>query len=111
MQTSIYLIRSIFLLSLALIAPVGLPVGLEKNNKVKIRRNENDSNVFASFACKLKVSPSENSPCLGSIKLSSPLKVLRQWESKEGLQWIHVSSSQVVLSNGDIGYKRGWINV
>ena len=99
------------LLSFALLGPVALPAGGGSIFKEVIRRSEERSPIFAGDSCALRASPSANAPSLRIIQPGTPLRVLRFWQSPEGINWIQIQIVSLDFAEVVGSASRGWVNV
>ena len=59
----------------------------------------------------LHASPLASAPVLNKLKIGTPLRILRTWQSLEGDNWIQVQIASVEFSGISNVVRRGWVNV
>ena len=99
------------LLSFALLAPISLPAGGASQLKSAIRRSDGAGPIFAGGNCKLRASPSVDSPSLRILQAGTPIRVLRIWNGPDGNHWIQVKILSIELVEVLDSPTRGWVNV
>jgi len=100
-----------WLLGLALLVPISLPAGGGEPNKTEIRNSTSASHYLAAKTLALRAAPSCAAPSLGTLKMGTPMTLLRVWRTQDGTAWFQVKA----FSMKDIGrasrISRGWISV
>ena len=94
----------------ALLAPVALPAGGADLVPPQICRLEESRNHFAGENCVLRVTPLEDSPKLHSLKLGTPVRILRFWSSSNGHSWIQIEIASIEALQVVGLPRRGWIH-
>ncbi len=111
MSSFSFVLRWLWVLSVALLIPVSLPAGGAQKNNLKIHAREYCAPVLANDSCELLASPSIMAPRLRTLQIGTPMRILRVWEGEDGKNWIHVQ----VASNDAIeltySVNRGWLSV
>ena len=98
-----------WLLCISLVAPATLPAGGAQESNIQHRRNNIGSPIIALKEFNLLTSACHDSSTLTRVKVSTPVKVIKVWESKESGNWLLVS---VLHQNFyQLFYKRGWVNI
>ena len=98
-----------WLLCIGLIAPTTLPAGGAQKTIVQHRRNNIGSPIIALKEFNLLTSASNHSSTLTRVKVGTPVKVIKVWESNEGRNWLLVSV--VCQSFDQLFYRRGWVEI
>ena len=111
MLAMIVALRWTWFLGIALFLPVALPAGGRENLQLEYCRSQYSQSLFISDSCILKVSPFINAPSLRTLKLGTPLQVLRRYQGKDGNEWIHVRIFSNERMEFDSFVRRGWLNV
>ena len=108
MSTGVVL-RWVWLLGVALMAPACLPAGGAQRRLPPLRRQEAKSPLLSGECCVLRLSPLVEAPALRRLELGTPLQMLRHWRGEDGRDWIQVQvSSGQVLPDG-FQPVRGWV--
>ncbi len=98
-----------WLLCIGLVAPTALPAGGAQESIIQHRRNNIGSPIIALKEFNLLTSASNHSSTLTRVKVGTPVKVIKVWESNESRNWLLVS---VVCQNFDqLFYRRGWVEI
>ncbi len=98
-----------WLLCIGLVAPTALPAGGSQDLIIQHRRNNIGSPIIALKEFNLLTSASNHSSTLTRVKVGTPVKVIKVWESNESRNWLLVS---VVCQNFDqLFYRRGWVEI
>ena len=98
-----------WLLCIGLVAPTTLPAGGAQESIIQHRRNNIGSPIIALKDFNLLPSASHNSSAIARVKVGTPVKVIKVWESNESRNWLLVS---VLCQNFDqLFYRRGWVEV
>ena len=98
-----------WLLCIGLVAPTALPAGGAQESIIHHRRNNIGSPIIALKEFNLLTSASNHSSTLTRVKVGTPVKVIKVWESNESRNWLLVS---VVCQNFDqLFYTRGWVEI
>jgi hypothetical protein len=98
-----------WLLCIGLVAPAALPAGGAQESIIQHRRNNIGSPIIALKEFNLLTSASTHSSTLTRVKVGTPVKVIKVWESNESRNWLLVS---VVCQNFDqLFYRRGWVEI
>ena len=98
-----------WLLFIGLVAPTALPAGGAQESIIQHRRNNIGSPIIALKEFNLLTSASNHSSTLTRVKVGTPVKVIKVWESNESRNWLLVS---VVCQNFDqLFYRRGWVEI
>ena len=98
-----------WLLCIGLVAPTTLPAGGAQQSMIQHRRNNIGSSIIALKEFNLLSSASNNSSIVTSVKLGTPVNVIRVWDSDETGKWLLVN---VLCQNFyHLFYKRGWVNI
>ncbi len=93
-------------------APVGLPAGGSvARNKIQICRCDRFSPLFAGTSCFLKAAPLVEAPTLSTLKVGTPLKVIRSWEGPEGESWMQVKLAAIDSTELSSSSRRGWVSI
>ncbi len=100
-----------FILAAGLFGPVALPAGGGDRQKVEIRRNYSSDFFFAGSGCDLRASPTIFAPTLEQLELGTPVKILRNWQSADGQDWVQIQPAGMAVILGNQSIKRGWINI
>ena len=87
------------LLTLALVAPVGLPAGGGERRRSELQRRRQGEPLLALGNQPLSCSPHAQAPALAEPEQGLPLEVLRTWRDGRGCRWLQV--------NTPVG--RGWL--
>jgi len=80
------------LLTLALVAPVGLPAGGSERRKPEVLRRRQGEPLLALGNQSLSSAPHAGAPALGDLEPGLPLEVVRTWHEPGGPCWLQVSS-------------------
>ena len=98
-----------WLLCIGLVAPATLPAGGAQKSIIQHRRNNIGSPRIALKEFDLLTSPSNYYSTLTSVKVGTPVNVIKVWESNESGNWLLVS---VLCQNFDqLFYRRGWVEI
>ena len=111
MFAMIVALRWTWFLGIALFLPVALPAGGRENLQLEYCRSQYSKSLFISDFCALKASPSVNAASLRTLKLGTPLQVLRRYQGKDGKEWIYVRIFSNERMEFDSFVRRGWLNV
>ena len=97
------------LLCISLVAPITLPAGGAQESFIEHRKNNIGSPIIALREFNLLSSASNKSFILNRVKIGTPVKVMRVWDSSDSGKWLLVD----VLSQNFYHsfYKRGWVNL
>ncbi len=91
--------------------PVGLPAGGSvTRNKIQICRGDRFSPLFAGTSCSLKAAPLVAAPTLSTLKVGTPLKVIRRWKGPEGESWMQVKVESIDFTELSSSSRRGWVS-
>jgi hypothetical protein len=93
--------RWAILLTLALVAPVGLPAGGSERRKPELQRRRQGEPLLAMGPLHLRCAPRSGAPSLAILRGGAPLEVLQGWQQPQGPFWLRVRS----------GKGRGWLVV
>ena len=98
-----------WLLCIGLVAPTRLPAGGAQESIIQNRRNNIGSPIIALKEFNLLSSASNNSSILTSVKLGTPVNVIKVWDGNENGKWLLVN----VLCQDfyQLFYRRGWVNI
>ena len=97
-----------WLLCIGLVAPTTLPAGGAQESIVQHRSNNIGSPIIALKEFNLLSSASSNSSVLTSVKVGTPVDVIKVWHSNRSEKWLLV---YVLCQNSyQLFYKRGWVN-
>ena len=98
-----------WLLCISLVIPTTLPAGGAQKSIIETRENHIGSPLIASKEFNLLSSTTQNASTLTRVKVGTPVKVIKVWESNESRNWLLVS---VVCQNFDqLFYRRGWVEI
>jgi len=98
-----------WLLCIGLVAPTALPAGGAQESIIQHRRNNIGSPIIALKEFNLLTSASNHSSTLTRVKVGTPVKVIKVWESNESRNWLLVS---VLCQNfNQFFYRRGWVEI
>ena len=98
-----------WLLCIGLVAPTTLPAGGAQESIIQHRRNNIGSPIIALKEFNLLTSASNHSSTLTRVKVGTPVKVIKVWESNESRRWLLVS---VLCQRFDqLFYRRGWVEI
>ncbi len=112
MLSTSFLLRWGFLLGVALVLPLSLPVGgMVALDRVEIRRRHSSGTMLAGSNSILRSSPINTAAVLQTLSLGTPLKVLRTWEGIDGKKWIHVQVKTINIDSLYPAYRRGWLDI
>ena len=111
MLTMTFALRWSWVLGIALFLPVALPAGGGERYKSAISLREDGDSLFAGDCCVLQVSPFAVAPSLCKLRVGTPLRVLRSWQSTDKSEWLQVqiASSEIIELSSSV--RRGWLNV
>tara|TARA_B100001250_G_C19084247_1_gene479867 strand:- start:136 stop:474 length:339 start_codon:yes stop_codon:yes gene_type:complete len=98
-----------WLLGISLIVPTTLPAGGAQKSIIQHRKNNIGSPIIALKEFNLLSSASDNSSVLTSVKVGTPVNVMKVWNTNDRGKWLLVN----VLSHNfhQLFYKRGWVNI
>ena len=104
------LLRFAWILGIAIFLPISLPAGGASRAIPQIRRREKEDPILSISGCFLKSSPLKVAPCIRTLEVGTPMKILHSWESPEGDNWIHVRITETGnnLLLGSVSH--GWLN-
>ena len=89
-------------LSVAWVAPAGLPAGGAARGLPEVRRRQQPCEpLVAPSLLALRCAPQHQAPLITAVPLGEPLRVLRGWCRSGGERWLHVEL-------GTSG-RRGWL--
>ncbi len=92
--------RWAWMLSMALLLPIGLPAGGARSESSRPRQRQTGDPLLATKATLLHREPLVNAPQVLPLPMGEPLQGLTRWHDGHGL-WLRVTSRQ----------GRGWIRL
>ena len=92
--------RWAWMLSMALLLPIGLPAGGARLESSKSRQRQPGDPLLAAQATSLRCEPLANAPQVLSLPTGQPLQGLVRWHDGKNL-WLRVTSCQ----------GRGWVRI
>ena len=98
-----------WLLGIALVVPTTLPAGGAQESIIQNRKNNVGSPIIALKDFNLLSSASKNSSIITSVKVGTPVKILKIWDSSDREKWLLVNVS--IQDFNQLFYKRGWVNI
>ena len=98
-----------WLLGIALVVPTTLPAGGAQESIIQNRKNNVGSPIIALKDFNLLSSASKNSSILTPVKVGTPVKILKIWDSSDREKWLLVNIS--IQDFNQLFYKRGWVNI
>ena len=98
-----------WLLGIALVVPTTLPAGGAQESIIQNRKNNVGSPIIALKDFNLLSSASKNSSILTRVKIGTPVKILKIWDSSDREKWLLVNIS--IQDFNQLFYKRGWVNI
>ena len=99
-----------WLLGIALLAPAALPAGGAQLSPPQIRRRECCDPLLALNECLLRGAPCKVAPVITSLKMGTPMRVMRVWDNGQGESWLHIQVLALDKS-GSQAFSHGWLNV
>ena len=100
-----------WVLGIALFLPVALPAGGASKAANICELDSHYSSFMAGHSCVLHSSPSDFATSLRTVEIGTPLKVLRNWQTSNGEEWLQVQINTNRLIEFSCSVTRGWINV
>ena len=104
-------LRWSWVLGIALFLPVDLPAGGGQRFEPQVSRWKSSSSFLAGDCCHLLATPFALAPRLRTLKLGTPIRVLRRWHSPNGEEWLQVQISKNEIFQSSSAVRRGWVNV
>ena len=98
-----------WLLGIALVVPTTLPAGGAQESIIQNRKNNVGSPIIALKDFNLLSSASKKSSILTRVKVGTPVKILKIWDSSDREKWLLVNIS--IQDFNQLFYKRGWVNI
>ena len=106
-----HLIRWGWLLGVALLAPVALPAGGGERGCTEILCRSKTSPYITYDECFLMASPSLGAPALRKIEFSTPLEILRIWETRDNRKWAQIKLASFEGLQNNYLPRNGWIKI
>tara|TARA_B100001250_G_C19223213_1_gene538919 strand:- start:152 stop:490 length:339 start_codon:yes stop_codon:yes gene_type:complete len=99
----------IWLLGIALVVPTTLPAGGAQKSNIQHREKNIRSPLIALKEFNLLSSASNNASVLTSVKVGTPVNIMKVWNSTDNGKWLLVN----VISQDfyQFFYIKGWVNI
>lgn len=104
-------LRTLALISFALVGPAALPAGGADARIPELRRRQGSSEpLTAPLAAVLRCAPQRQAPVIARAAAGAPLRLLRRWSSASGQRWLQVELPAQLVEPAAIGTpRRGWL--
>ena len=98
-----------WLLFIGLVAPTTLPAGGAQKSIIQHRKNNIESPIISLKEFNLLSSASRNSSVLTTVKVGTPVDVVKVWHSNGSGKWLLVYV--LCQTSYQLFYKRGWVKI
>ena len=98
-----------WLLGIALLGPIALPAGGAQLVIPQVRFRKPSDPWLSTKAARLRATPLQNAPIVRTVRVGTPLKIVRRWHGSDGKEWVYV---QISLTD-DLrvnSVRNGWID-
>tara|TARA_Y100001968_G_C18891376_1_gene496316 strand:- start:126 stop:464 length:339 start_codon:yes stop_codon:yes gene_type:complete len=98
-----------WLLGIALVVPTTLPAGGAQKSNIQQRKNNINSPIIALKEFNLLSSASRDSSPVTRVKVGTPVKIMKVWDSSNDGKWLLVNV--ISQDSSQFFYKKGWVNI
>ena len=100
-----------WVLGIALFAPAALPAGGGERRYSEIRLQQSSNFLLTENVYALYSSPITFAPCLKTLEMGTPIRILDYWESQDSGYWVRVKLSSGNFFRDPSTVIHGWLNV